>query len=84
MEYSQIIAVLFVVMVWILAVYLYRQYGAGYGTRSVLCPHMHKRARIATVWTTHNGVSSCDILQCSLLPGGKPVTCDKSCTPQLS
>lgn len=63
--------------------YLIRNYAVGFGARSVACPHRGQTALIATRWTTQRGKSGCEVLQCSLLPNGKPVTCDMSCIAQL-
>ena len=83
MEHQQLLAILIVLLAVAVALYAMRRYGAGYGARSVVCPHTPQRASISTFWITRKGASTCDVLQCSLLPGGKPVTCDKSCLAQL-
>jgi len=83
MEYRELFAILIVMLAVAVALYAMWRYGAGYGARSVVCPHARHRASISTFWITRKGVSTCDVLQCSLLPGGKPVTCDKGCLAQL-
>lgn len=82
-DFDQLLGILLVVLVWLLAMHLIRNYGIGYGARSVVCPHQGHRATISTFWITNDGASRCDVLQCSLIPGGKPVTCDKGCLTQL-
>jgi hypothetical protein len=83
MDLTTLMAILAVASVLVFSAYLIRTYGGGAGARSVICPHMHERASISTSWKLRLGVASCDVLQCSLLPGGKPVTCDKGCLVQL-
>ena len=78
-----VLAALLVIAIWAVMIYLNWRFGAGYGTRSVKCPHKGQRAMISTSWVTDRGVSFCDVLQCSLLPSGAPISCDKGCMAQL-
>ena len=83
MDLTTISAILVVAAVLAFSIYLIQTYGGGAGARSVMCPHLKKRASISTIWKARMGISSCDVLQCSLIPEGKPVTCDKACLVQL-
>lgn len=87
MELEHVLAALAVLLAWAGTIYIVRRFGAGFGARSVVCPHLQQRASLSTFWTTRGGwgrAVSCDAVQCSLLPGGMPVTCDKSCLAQLN
>ncbi len=83
MSLESIMAILVVLIVWAAMIYLNWRFGTGYGTRSVHCPHHGKRALISTSWFTDKGECTCDVLQCSLIPTGMPITCDKGCTAQI-
>lgn len=83
MDVRLFLAAFAVLAVLTVSLWLLNRIGAGAGARLVNCPHKHQRAKISAFWTTEHGRTSCDILQCSLLPGGKPVTCDKGCIAQL-
>lgn len=79
------LAVFVVVLAWAGTVFVARRFGVGYGARSVRCPQEDRRATISTVWKVQgwSHTADRDVLQCSLLPEGEPVTCDKSCLAQL-
>jgi hypothetical protein len=80
-----LLAAALVVLAWIGVAYVIRHWGAGFGARSVRCPHKDRRATISTFSHVRNGwgtVVDREVLQCSLLGSG-PVTCDKSCLTQL-
>jgi hypothetical protein len=79
------LAILFVALAWAGTIFVARRFGVGYGARSVRCPHEDRRATISTAWKVRTGthIADRDVLQCSLLPEGEPVTCDKSCLAQL-
>ena len=79
----EIVFVTLVVIAVGLTAFFIRTSGIGFGARSVICPHKGCNAAISTRWTTVNRESKCEVLQCSLVPGGKPVTCDMSCIAQL-
>ncbi len=79
------LAVALVALAWLGVAYVIRHWGVGFPNRSVRCPHKDVRATISTFCYTKNGwgaVVERDVLKCSLLGSG-PVTCDKSCLPQL-
>jgi hypothetical protein len=75
-------AIVAVVAAWVVAIFLVRNWGAGYGARNVHCPHKGVRATISTVNIASGAGIRRDVLRCSLLPE-QPVTCDKSCLAQL-
>ena len=83
MDMNLYLAIALVLMAVVVAVYSIRSYGAGYGARSVVCPKTLKRASISTCWTTRGGESTCDVVQCSEMLGGQPVTCEKDCLAKL-
>ncbi len=79
------LAIIFVVLAWAGTIYVVQRFGVGYGARSVRCPHEDRRATISTVWQVPGWrrTTAREVLQCSLLPQGAPITCDKSCLLQL-
>jgi hypothetical protein len=83
MGFGEFGAILVVVAVMAVAAYFIVNFGAGIGARWVTCPHCGAKANIAASWQTGDGVTHCEIVQCSLMPGGRPVTCDRACLIQL-